>query len=189
MKKSKISLVLMLSSLFLFTAACQEDSTLSGPEQVTINKLDKKSRHQKDPYTVSQLITRKNGGKITLKVNHKGEFLGKKMKKKVQIFAEIKFSPKTVLKDQTYTMTWDPVECMVSFYPHMDFMKVAPLTISVKGVDLKKLKINKDDIKFVYLDAAGDDVFIDSKKIWFKKDSFGILQAEIGHFSRYAFTR
>ena len=86
-------------------------------------------------------------------------------------------------------MTWDPKTNMVSFYPHMDFMKIAPLTISVKGVDLKKLKIKKGDVRFVYFDAAGDEVEMDSKKIWFKKDSFGVLQVEIGHFSRYGFTR
>jgi len=194
MKKFEISLVLILSSLFLFTLSCQDESTLSGPEQVFVsdeNQLDKKDKKDKDSdkYTVSQLITIKNGGKITLKVTHKGEFLGKKNKKKIEIKAEIKFSPNTVIKDQKFKMTWDPIECMISFYPEMDFMKVAPLTISVKGVDLKKLKIKKGDVKFVYLDAAGDDLFVDSKKIWFKKDSFGILQAEISHFSRYGFTK
>lgn len=184
------SLVLMLSSLLIFTVGCQEESTISGPEQVSVadvNQLNKKDKSAEKKYSASKLITVEDGGKIKLKISPKGEFLGKKTKKKVKISAEIEFAPGTVLKDETFTMTWDPIEELISFYPQMDFMKVAPLTISVKGVDLKKMEIKKDNVKFVYFDAAGDEVEIVSKKIWFGKDSFGIYQASIDHYSRFGF--
>jgi len=184
----------MFSTLFLFSIGCQEGSSLIGPENTSTsgeNQLDKKHKKHKDSdkYSVSQLITEKTGGKITLKVEHKGEYLGKKVKK-VKIFAEIKFAPGTVQYDEIFTMTFDPVSGMISFSPSMKFKKTAPLTISVKGVDLKKMKIKKDDLKFVYYDLDKKaEVEIDSKKIWVKKDSFGILQVKIKHFSRYGFTK
>ena len=192
MKKFKLfSLILMYSSMLLLTISCQEGKSLVGPENTntsTENQLDKKSKKVSD-YTVKQLITVKTGGKITLKAKLKKGPFGKKAK----ISAEIKFSPNTVTEDTEFTMTLDPKTCMISFSPHMNFKdgKVAPLTISIKGVKpgKKKKKNNKDEIKFVYFDENGEEVYIDSKKIWFKKDSFGILQAEIPHFSRYGFTR
>ena len=185
------SLVLILSSLLIFTVGCQEESTLAGPENIFVadqNQLDKKDKTAEKKYSASKLITVEDGGKLKLKVSYKGEYLGqKKKKKKVKISAEREFAPGTVLKDETFTLTWDPVEEMISFHPQMDFMKVAPLTMSVKGVDLEKMEIEKDNVKFVYFDAAGDEVEMVSKKIWFEKDSFGVDQASIGHYSRFGF--
>jgi len=188
MKIFKFSLVPMLSSLILLSVACQEGSSLVGPEKspaANENQLDKKSHHQKNSYTVSKWITVQKGGKITLKTSYKSDLFGKKVK----ISAEIKFKPGTVTTDTEFTMTLDPESGMVSFSPAMTFNNVAPLTISMKGVDFKKKHIKKDELKFVYFDVSGAEVHIDSKKIWVKKDSFGILQAEIGHFSRYGFAR
>ena len=194
MKKiNLITSVLMISFLLLFSIGCQEGSSLVGPENTSVsgeNQLDKKGKKDKDSdkYSVSQLITAKTGGKITLKVDYKGEYLGKKVKK-AKITAEIKFAPGTIDDDTEFTMTFNPEDGMISFSPGMQFNNTAPLTISVKGVDLKKMKIDKKSLGFVYFDAAGNEVEVDSKKIWVKKDSFGILQVEIPHFSRYGFTR
>ena len=193
MKKiNQIAATLMISFLLLFTIGCQEGSSLVGPENTSVsgeNQLDKKhKKDKKDKYSVSEVITAKTGGKITLKVDYKGEYLGKKVKK-AKIKAEIKFAPGTIDVDTEFTMTFNPEDGMISFSPGMEFNKTAPLTISVKGVDLKKMKIKKGELNFVYFDAAGNKVEVDSKKIWIKKDSFGILQCEIPHFSRYGFTR
>ena len=197
MKKiNLIASALMVSFLLLFTIGCQEGSSLVGPENTSVsdqNQLDKKGKKDKkdkdsDKYSVSQLITAKTGGKITLKVDYKGEYLGKKVKK-AKITAEIKFAPGTIDVDTEFTMTFNPEDGMISFSPGMQFNNTAPLTISVKGVDLKKMKIDKKSLGFVYFDAVGNEVEVDSKKIWVKKDSFGILQVEIPHFSRYGFVK
>jgi len=189
MKKQTLSLVIIISFLFLFTTGCQEESTLSSPEQVTNeNILDKKHKADKEPNSVSQMITVKNGGKLKLDLTLKGKFLGQKLKKKVKFSAEIKFSPGTVLKDETFKMTLDHKTGMISFRPQMDFMKAVPLKISIKGVDLKKMKIQKEDFKFAYLDAAGDINYPETDKVWFKKDSFGIKDVEIPHFNKFGFS-
>lgn len=190
MKISKSPLIIVLSLLFMFTIACQEESTISSPEQVSDgleNILDKKNKASQKPNSVSQLITVKNGGKLKLDLTLKGEFLGQKIKKKVKFSAEIRFSPGTVLKDETFTMTLDLNTGMISFFPQMDFMKTVPLKISVKGVDLKKMKIQEEDINFAYLDAAGDIYSLETDKVWFKKDSFGIKEVEIPHFNKFGF--
>jgi len=194
MALSKLTWVLVLSILFLSIAACQEGSSLVGPENTSVssqNQLDKKSKKEGD-YSVSQMITVKSGGKITLKESLKEGPFGKKAK----ISAEIKFAPGTVTHDQEFTMTLDPETGLISFSPAMTFDKIAPLTISIKGIDYKALKIKKGDknklreiLKFVYFSETGKEEYVDSKKIWIKKDSFGILQAEIPHFSRYGFTK
>ncbi|MCK5455578.1 MAG: hypothetical protein KAI45_00535, partial [Melioribacteraceae bacterium] len=110
MKKFKLfSLILMFSSILLFTIGCQEGNTLVGPESTSSsseNQLDKKSEKVGD-YSVKQWITVKTGGKITLKVEYKGEYLGKKVKK-AKITAEIKFAPGTIDVDTEFTMTFNP---------------------------------------------------------------------------------
>ncbi len=190
MKKFQLSLVLMISFLFLFTVGCQVESTLSGPEQVSVaneNHLDKKSHADKNPFSVTKKITVKKGGKLSLKLTLDGEFLGQKTKKKVKFSAEIKFEPGLVLKDQTFTMTLDPKTGMISFSPQMDFMTTPPLTISVKGVNLQKMDIAEEDIKFAYADAAGDMYFMENDKVWFKNNSFGIKKVELPHFNKFGF--
>jgi hypothetical protein len=190
MNKFQISFFVILSSLILFSIGCQDGGSLVGPENNSIsneNQLDKKSHHdKKDSYSVQKKITRKKGGKITLKTSYDGPF-GKKAK----IKAEIKFKPGTVPEDTEFTMTLDPTTGMISFSPHMDFVddKTATLTMSFKEVDLKKMKIDKEDIRFVYFDGNGQLVEMDYKKIWFKKHDFGVHQVEITHFSRYGFSR
>jgi hypothetical protein len=189
MKKHKLSLVIILSFLFLFTIACSEESTLSSPEKVSNeNILDKKHKSDKNPNSVSKFITVKNGGKLKLDLDLKGEFLGKKIEKEAKFFAEIKIAPKTVPQDITLTMTLDHKTGMISFHPQMDFMKVVPLTISVKGVNLKKMDINEEDIKLAYLDVAGDNFYLESDKIWYKNDSFGIKEVELPHYNKFGFT-
>jgi len=188
MKKFKYLVVLMIFFLVLFSVACQEESTLLGPEKVTSeNHLDKKSHDKKNLHSVSKKITVKKGGKLKLNLTLDGEFLGKKIKKKVRFSAEIKFAPKTVLEDITFTMTLDPKSGMISFSPQMDFMKAPPLTISIKGINLKKMEIEEENIKFAYFDAADDMFFMESEKVWFNKDSFGIKKVEIPHFSKFGF--
>ena len=197
MKKiNLIASALLISFFLLFSIGCQDGSSLVGPENTYDtgeNQLDKKHKKDKkdkdsDKYSVSQWITAQSGGKITLKVDYKGEYLGQKVKK-AKIKAEIKFAPGTIDFDTKFTMTFNPEDGMISFSPGMTFNNTAPLTISVKGVDLKKMKIDKKSLGFVYFDADGLEVEVDSKKIWVKKDSFGILQVEIPHFSRYGFTK
>ncbi len=188
MKKYKLLLVTILSFLFLFTFACQEESTISSPEDVVIeNILDKKHDPNQKPNSVSKLITMKNGGKLKLNLTLKGELFGQKTKKKVKFSAELKFAPGTVLKDEIFTMTLDHNTGMISFHPQMDFMKAVPLKITVKGLDLKKMDIQKEDIKFAYVDAAGDIYYPESKKVWYKKDSFGIKDVEIPHYNKFGF--
>ena len=193
-KVNLIGSVFMIAFLLLFSIGCQDSSSLVGPENNSIsndNQLDKKShdkksRDKKGSYSVKKKITVKKGGKITLKTSYDGPF-GKKAK----IKAEIKFKPGTVTEDTEFTMTLDPTTGMISFSPHMEFVdgKTATLTMSFKGVDLKKMKIDKEDIRFVYFDGNGQLFEMDYKKIWFKKHSFGVHQVEMHHFSRYGFTR
>jgi len=182
MKKQKLSLVIILSFLFLFTIAYSEESTLSSPEKISNeNILDKKLN------SVSILITVKNGGTLKLDLDLKGEFLGKKIEKEAKFFAEIKIAPKTVPQDITLTMTLDHKTGMISLHPQMDFMKVVPLTISVKGVNLKKMDIEEEDIKLAYLDVAGDNFYLENDKIWYEKDSFGIKEVELPHYNEFGF--
>ena len=182
MKKQKLSLVIILSFLFLFTIAYSEESTLSSPEKISNeNVLDKKLN------SVSILITVKNGGTLKLDLDLKGEFLGKKIEKEAKFFAEIKIAPKTVPQDITLTMTLDHKTGMISLHPQMDFMKVVPLTISVKGVNLKKMDIEEEDIKLAYLDVAGDNFYLENDKIWYEKDSFGIKEVELPHYNEFGF--
>ena len=121
MKKLIIfSFVITFSSIVILFVGCQEESTLSGPEKVTIsdeNQLNKKDKSAEKVNSASKLITVEDGGKLKLKISTKGEFLGIKVKKKVKISAEIEFAPGTVLKDETFTLTWDPIEELISFYP------------------------------------------------------------------------
>lgn len=186
--------VFVIAFLLLFSIGCQDGSSLVGPENNSIsndNQLDKKSHDKKshdkkDSYSVKKTITVKKGGKITLKTSYDGPF-GKKAK----IKAEIKFKKNTVTEDTEFTMTLDPNTGMISFSPHMNFIdgKTATLTMSFTEVDLKKMKIDKKDIRFVYFDGNGQLVEMDYKKIWFKKHDFGVHQVEIPHFSRYGFSR
>ena len=68
MKKLTIfSLVLMFSSLLIFSVGCQEESTLAGPENISVsdqNQLDKKDKSTEKQYSASKLITVEDGGKI-----------------------------------------------------------------------------------------------------------------------------
>ncbi len=189
MKKLKLfAMVLILPLLF----ACQEESNLVGPEKSSVSTSEpswisipaSENNQLKKVFSVTQLITAQSGGVIRLDESYEGGPFGN-----VMLSAEIKFAPGTIDEDTYFTMAFDDEAGVITFSPSMTFNQDAPLTISLKGIDLSD--VNIDDIGFVYFDANGEYVDVDAKKLWVKTNdgSLGVLQAQIPHFSRYGFTK
>ena len=189
MKKLKLfALVLMLPFLF----ACQEESSLVGPEKVSASSSEPNwislpssdASQLKKVFSVTELITVQSGGVIRLDEAYEGGPFGN-----VSLSAEIKFAPGTINEDTYFTMAFDDEAGVITFSPSCTFNNEAPLTISLKGINLND--VDTDEIGFVYYDANGEYVEVDSKRLWAKTidGSLGILQAQIPHFSRYGFTK
>jgi len=187
MNRFKFSVILILSSLFLFSVACQEDSSILGPENESVSVADQLGKKIKtETYSVSKLIRAEEGGKIKLKTTLKDLTLGKKIK----VSAEIKFPPNLLTEDTEVTLSIDPSNGMMSFSPQMSFPEgeFAPLKISFNGAKLKKMKIKKEEIKFVYFDELGSANYLDDNKIKVKKGSLGVKKVELPYFSTFGFT-
>lgn len=193
MKKiNMFSLALVVLLSFLFSTACQEESSIVAPGKTSVSSeepnwvglpVPNDTRLQKT-FTVSELITKQSGGVLSLRESYVGGPHGE-----VEVFATIKFAPNALSEDTQVTMSLDDETGVLSFTPSMSFNRDAALTFSLGGMDLTGL--SEDDVDFKYYDANGQYVSVDYNKLSvdINHGGLGVLKVDIPHFSRYGFTK
>ncbi len=89
------------------------------------------------------------------------------------------------------TLTLDNHYATVYFDPHMTFNIPLNLNLTFKGLDLKGLNIDPDNIDFSYIDSDGNITHVDYNTLNVNM-SAGLISmtgGKIDHFSRYGFSR
>ncbi len=178
MKKIFIALALF-SLVFL---ACSESTSINSPEN---NKTDNILRFKKN-YTnhlmkteVSQSINGETGGTIDINfTSSDGEF---------SVVGTLVFPANSFAGTEDITVSVAGDLAALDFGPSMTFQNAAVLNLSLTGVDVSV----DDNVDFQYIHDNGDvsnvnyssvDVDVDAAQV-------GVQNAELNHFSRYAWTR
>ena len=192
--------IILLSLSLVFIFGCSENSSINEPnDQITtsveqsatadsdidpLSLSKKKHDHTPNPkdLTVTKEIDGKKGGIISLKVSMDGK-KGTKSEVKLRI-------PKNAFdgkKDISITLV--PGSPVVQFGPPgMEFDKDLDLDVKLENFWFDK----KDKLDFAYLDNLGNTIHAvkyQSVKFSRNKNFVHVKKAEIGHFSRYGFTR
>lgn len=186
-----------LAGLCMMLAGCTKEGPLAPPDQavsttagvsgqqIQMLKLPGKPSLGKI-YTVSSLITAKDGGKLVLDCKDR---VG--AHENFSVHMELNFDPGSITDDFTATLTLDGYYLMsavdMQFGPHgTTFLKPATLSAKVVGVDLTGY--TKDAPPNLYYDDNGTwvpmqgDVKIDPKQL-----KLECKNGELPHFSRYCF--
>jgi len=192
MKKFKFSFVLILPFLFLFSVACQNESSLVSPDKISVSNeepnwisLPEQSNGSlMKVHKVTKKITVKKGGKISLMKKFNGG-----PHKSFEIKAEIKFRPNVVTKDTEFTMALDDKTGMLTISPAMTFNGFAALSVSLKGIDLES--VDEDEIDFIYCDSNGQFIEVEYKKLFVNVEDgiLSVLKVEAPHLTRFGYSR
>lgn len=88
------------------------------------------------------------------------------------------------------TITADDEYAAVEFNPEMTFNVPLELNLTFQGLDLDSLGLTTGDYDFVYIDDEGNVEVIGYNAIHVNEEwgKLWVTQADIPHFSRYAFT-
>ena len=195
-------LVLLLTSIGFFS--CSDDTILNSPEtpqnNTSLSKegsvLNKDNNlttfKSKGNYgkrtTTTKTIDGEKGGVITLSGVHVA--LGRDLN---TVIMNTKLTiPKGAFKGiREITLTADYESPGIICDPHMVFDKPLLLDLKYVGLSLKKLNLTPSNVKFGYIRYDGTVEPCENDGIDFDplNGLLGVHQAQIHHFSRYAFSR
>ena len=113
----------------------QNDIKTSRAEEVNLPK-SKYPRFQ-GAYTLTQLIKKDESCKMT--INEKYESTAGE---KVQILAEVEFPAGSVDKDTQITMVIDNKTGVASFFPKVNFNKIATFSLEINGTDKSNIGVD-----------------------------------------------
>jgi len=192
MKKfNLLSLALVFLLSLLLSYACKEETSLIAPGKTSVSSeepnwisLPLSANRLQKTFMVTQKITKRRGGTISLKKAYVGGPHGK-----VKVSVKMEFPPKSIDHDEKFTLTIDDETGMMSISPEMTFNKAVSLTIKLEGIDLSGL--DEDQIGFVYLDADGNYIPADFNKLKIDigKGKLGVIKVTTNEGSRYGFTK
>ena len=184
----KITLSTLLL-IILFLVGCSDtpvSPVKSENHSYQLIKLPKKSGlYIENTYAVTDTIDGEVGGTIRLNESYiaaDGHT--------VYIDVMLKFKHNSFPGVAIITITADDEYAAVDFSPEMTFDVPLELNLAFQGLDLDSLNLTTGDYDFVYIDGEGNVEVIGYNAIHVNEDQgkLWVTQADIPHFSRYAFT-
>ena len=192
-KNSMKTLITIFAILLLFTFGCTDQTGITSPDNSTSNNEDislgKKHSHtivndedDLDQYTVSKTINGNSGGYISLG-NQSSALDGQ------GVYAFLYFPAGSFNGTKTITMTINPEDLSGTFEPSMEFNTPVLFSALFTGVNLNGS--NGSSYYFAYESPNGQQTVIQNSFLFVNQNHgvLGILNAQIPHFSRYAFLR
>ena len=137
-------------------------------------------------FTKTELIDGEIGGQIKLK-----EFYWTDHGKKVKIDARLTIPKGAFSGSVNITMKIDDDYAAASFEPSMSFDKPLEFDFTVNGLDLSEIGFEPGSYDFVYVadDGSIEDVINDGIVVDNLLKGLTVHNAQLNHFSRYAFSR
>jgi hypothetical protein len=186
MKNTLFSL-LFSAAILISCSDSQVSSIESDSPSYSLIKLPKKSGTSVETiFSQSKLIDGEIGGEIIIIDNYVAVNT-----QVVHVQATLTVPPAAFTGNEYITMTIDDEFAAASFSPSMVFNIPVELDLKFEGIDLQQLNLNEGDYDFVFIDDNGDIEIIQydglqkiesQGKIW-------VTNANLNHFSRYAFGR
>ncbi len=137
--------------------------------------------------SVSQLIDGSNGGVIQISKTYWNGT------NDITVIAKIKFRPNSFDGEpQNITATTNDEDASITFSPALKFNKIVKLNLTFVGLDLKSMGLNKKNkVDFYYISDDGSRELIKNHGISIneKDGEISVKNAELHHFSRYAFAQ
>lgn len=169
--------------LLLFTFGCTNQTSVTAPEtNVQLDKKIKINSTTKQNYSVSKRINGARGGYLSIG-NQTSALSGQ------GVYAFLYFPAGSFSGTKRMTMTINPEDLSGTFGPSMEFS--SPVLFSALFTGLSLNGGNGSSYVFIYEAPNGQQTVIPNSFLYINsnKGVLGILNAQIPHFSRYAFVR
>ena len=181
-------LIIFAATLVLLFASCSENGTSSNQPTTSQKELiklpPKASLSTELQISASDKIDGAVGGQIILSstyISLEGKI--------VSINAILSIPAGAFDGSRNISATADDDYAAIYFYPHMTFDKPLKLTLSFTGLDLKDMNLANGVVGFYYVDNQGNMTPVYNKGVIVNNllGSITVMNAQIDHFSRYAF--
>ncbi len=182
---------LLLASVLLFFAGCTDSGTsinqpASSSKKELIKIPPKSGLTSELQISLSQLIDGDEGGSMILSnsyVSLNGNI--------VSINADLEIPEGAFNGNRNITMTADDQDAALDFSPHMVFDNPLTLTLTFTGLDLSSLGLSNGNVGFFYVDDSGNLTAVPNSGIFVNvnQGTIRVRNAQISHFSRYAFAQ
>lgn len=184
--KNLLSAVAVFIVLFI---GCSNDVNINNPVDnlegwEVVTRSTEEGLQVNSIYYISKSIVGAAGGLLSI-----GNSEETKSGKINSIYGSLYFQPGCFSGTKTITMSLDDKKLLGTFGPSMSFIKPAYFSVLFAGVNLSSY--SQSDFKFVYWASNNTQYEISSTFLYFDKVKgvLGILNAQLPHFSRYAFVR
>ncbi len=180
---------LFFSALLIF-AGCSDNTT--GVNQPTtsnkkiIKMLPKKGFNLGLQLSKSQRINGEQGGSILL-IGDENSSDGNN----VFYAADLQIPSGAFLGSVDFTITTDPQDAAIIFTPHMVFLRPLNLDLTFSDLDLSQIDLSNGNVGFYYVDDNDNytPVENDGVHVNISTGTISVKNAQINHFSRYAFAQ
>ncbi len=173
----------------LIFAGCSDLGTNPGSNPVTtqnsnsvsLNKFSAKVTSNESAFTITQTVNGKKGDVIVL--NQKSG--------DIHAFAVLRI-PKNAFEGKVdISITIDPSTASVTFSPSMTFDKNLHFSAALRGLDLKSLNLDSNDVEFYYFAADGSKILAKYSRVRtnVKTGTLTVSNAVIDHFSRWGWSK
>ena len=155
--------------------------TTQKSNSVSLNKFSAKVTSNESAFTVSKNVNGKKGGVIVLNQSSGN----------IHAFALLRIPKNAFDGTADISITVDPSTASVTLSPTMTFNKNLHLTAELKGLDLKSLNLDSNDVEFYYFTADGSKVPVKHSRVRsnVKTGTIIVRGAVIDHFSRYGWSK
>jgi len=186
----KKAIFLLLLPLLLFIGCAESPVSSESPENnndYSLIKLPKKSDLSLEKiFTETKLINGEEGGVIKIK-----EFYISEGFQFVKIDAKLTIPKNAFTGSVNITMRIDDDYAAASFEPPMAFDKPLDFDLKINGLDLSEMGFAPGTYDFLYIadDGHVETVLNDGIEVDNYLKGLSVKDAQLNHFSRYAFTR
>jgi hypothetical protein len=107
----------------------------------------------------------------------------------VKIYSKLKVKADSFDGEVAITLTIDDEFAAVSFSPAMVFNEPVELTLWFEGIDLEELNLTTGDYDFAFIDDNGNTEVVGYNALHVDESQgrIWVINADLPHFSRYAF--
>lgn len=185
--KKILSVIIVIT---LFFVACSEEANINTPQdnlagwEIVTRANPDEGLQVYTVYSVSKSIDGAVGGSLFI-----GNLEGTKSGNLNCVYGTLYFQPGCFIGTKAISMSLDNKKLLGTFGPSMSFNKPASFSVLFAGVNLNNTQ--QTDFKFVYWAPNGTQYEIPYTYLYFDKGKgvLGILNAQLPHFSRYAFVK
>jgi hypothetical protein len=199
----KILLLFVIAALIL--SGCFDSSTNNKTNPVAATQLNPGINSQSSPTIDTQSnslssnknfpINAANGFLFTvfkpIDGNKGGEIVLNQIRDDIHAFAKLNIPKNAFNGCVTISIFVDPLTASISFTPAMSFKRSLTLDASIKGLDLKAMNLDSNNVGFFYFAGKGSKVPVKnhgaSADLILRKLS--VKGAVIKHFSRYGWAK